>query len=413
MADYYAILTNTGKALEADAVASGTKIILTHFVVGDGNGQAQIPDPTRTALVHEVYRNGISDLFVSAEQTSQIVAQCVLPANTGGFSVREIGLLTDKGELYAIANCAAFDKPPNGVSITMQFRLAVSETDSVTLNVATGEGLFLRIDQNLSDVKDKNQARANLGLGSMSRQNSNEVNIEGGKATLTELTVIEKVVTKLLGVGSNSQLFDDVGDLVAQIGTKTFRLQNNGEFKSERLTAATDIFVGRSGLTGVRIYTDAGDLVFQVNDKIFKLQNNGEIISPLNVRASGRVYSGDSYIKEDGNIFGTVFGGFINDWIDRLFAKKSDIQNVNNIGSYAFARLNPQNTSVDYGALVSGSILSPAGVTGYPGAGGGNWAAINAESTSLPGSWRCLGQAISDTEAGNRHYGSTLFVRVS
>jgi phage-related tail fiber protein len=164
MADYYAILTNTGKALEAAAIANGTKITLIKFVVGDGNGQAQIPDPARTALVHEVYRNSISDLTVSIDQPNQIIAQLVMPANVGGFTVREIGLLTDKGELYAIANCATFDKPVNGVSITMQFRLAVSETENVTLDVATGEGLFLRCDQNLADVKDPERARANIAV---------------------------------------------------------------------------------------------------------------------------------------------------------------------------------------------------------------------------------------------------------
>ncbi|OJT41523.1 phage tail protein [Serratia plymuthica] len=171
MADYYAILTNTGKALEAAAIANGTKITLIKFVVGDGNGQAQIPDPARTTLVHEVYRNSISDLTVSTDQPNQIIAQLVMPANVGGFTVREIGLLTDKGELYAIANCATFDKPVNGVSITMQFRLAVSDTDNITLNVATGEGLFLRQDANLSDVKDKTKARQNLQLGSAATKN--------------------------------------------------------------------------------------------------------------------------------------------------------------------------------------------------------------------------------------------------
>lgn len=164
MADYYAILTNTGKALEAAATGDGTKITLAKFVVGDGNGQAQIPDPVRTALVHEVYRNSISDLTVSTDQPNQIIAQLVMPANVGGFTVREIGLLTDKGELYAIANCATFDKPVNGVSITMQFRIAVSDTENVTLDVATGEGLFLRIDKNLSDVKNKELSRLNLDV---------------------------------------------------------------------------------------------------------------------------------------------------------------------------------------------------------------------------------------------------------
>ena len=35
MADYYSIITNRGKELEAEALASGRLIVLTPFVVGD------------------------------------------------------------------------------------------------------------------------------------------------------------------------------------------------------------------------------------------------------------------------------------------------------------------------------------------------------------------------------------------
>ena len=38
MADYYSIITNRGKELEAEAIASGRRIVLTQFVVGDSNG---------------------------------------------------------------------------------------------------------------------------------------------------------------------------------------------------------------------------------------------------------------------------------------------------------------------------------------------------------------------------------------
>lgn len=173
MADtkYYSILTSRGKALEAESTASGTPVVIQDFVIGDGNGQAVTPDPTRTALVNEVFRSAISSLEVSPDQANQFIAHLVIPASAGGFTVREAGLLTDAGELYAVANCAAIEKPVSGISISLQFRLAVSETADIELKVATGDGLFLRQDANLSDVVDKALARDNLELGTAAIKN--------------------------------------------------------------------------------------------------------------------------------------------------------------------------------------------------------------------------------------------------
>lgn len=151
---YYSILTNRGKELETQSSATGKPVIIKDFVVGDGNGQAVKPDPAQTKLVREVYRSAISALQVSPDQANQFFAQLVLPVAVGGFVVREVGLLTDAGELYSVANCAAIEKPENGVSVNLQFRLAVSETAAVELKVATGDGLFLRLDRNLGEIAE-------------------------------------------------------------------------------------------------------------------------------------------------------------------------------------------------------------------------------------------------------------------
>lgn len=172
---YYSILTNRGKELEAAAAANGTSIIIKDFVAGDGGGRAVTPDPAKTKLVNEVYRAAISSLNVSPEQAFQFIAHLVIPADVGGFIVREVGLLTDAGELYAVANCASIEKPASGISINLQFRLAVSETSNIELKVATGDGLFLRQDANLDDVKDKKKSRDNLGLGELATLGLNDV----------------------------------------------------------------------------------------------------------------------------------------------------------------------------------------------------------------------------------------------
>ncbi len=177
------ILTNRGKALEAASAAGGAPVVLDGFVVGDGNGNAVTPEAGQTALVREVYRGTISRLAVSPDQENQFIAYLALPEGVGGFTVREAGLLTSDGELYAVGSCAAIEKPVNGVTATLQFRLAVAESAQVTLNVATGDGLFLRQDRNLSDVEDRDEAVENLGLKPTVDKAKNAVQRDGDTMT--------------------------------------------------------------------------------------------------------------------------------------------------------------------------------------------------------------------------------------
>ncbi|EPW0436582.1 phage tail protein [Escherichia coli] len=177
------ILTNRGKALEAASAARGAPVVLDGFVVGDGNGNAVTPEAGQTALVREVYRGTISRLTVSPDQENQFIAYLVLPEGVGGFTVREAGLLTTDGVLYAVGSCAAIEKPENGVTATLQFRLAVAESAQVMLNVATGDGLFLRQDRNLSDVEDKDEAVENLGLKPTMDKAKNAVQRDGDTMT--------------------------------------------------------------------------------------------------------------------------------------------------------------------------------------------------------------------------------------
>lgn len=83
MADYYSIITNRGKELEAEALASGRPIVLTQFVVGDSNGQQIKPDPKQIRLVNETFRGVIAELIVSPDQSTQLMAKIILPTGMG------------------------------------------------------------------------------------------------------------------------------------------------------------------------------------------------------------------------------------------------------------------------------------------------------------------------------------------
>ncbi|EJI7050184.1 phage tail protein [Escherichia coli] len=225
------ILTNRGKALEAASAAGGAPVVLDGFVVGDGNGNAVTPEAGQTALVREVYRGTISRLAVSPDQENQFIAYLVLPEGVGGFTVREAGLLTSDGELYAVGSCAAIEKPVNGVTATLQFRLAVAESAQVTLNVATGDGLFLRQDRNLSDVEDKDEAVENLGLKPTVDKAKNAVQRDGdtmtGKLTLPQTSGFGVNTDNALG--GNSIAFGDNDTGIKQNGDGILDVYANGQ----------------------------------------------------------------------------------------------------------------------------------------------------------------------------------------
>ncbi|MGX9588465.1 phage tail protein, partial [Escherichia coli] len=157
----YAVLTDRGAQLEAAALASGVPVVLNKFVIGDANGNDDVtPDPARTALIHETYRGDIK----SAENSgNQVIFTLYVPPDTGGYTIREVGILTDKGELYSVARSPDILKPTdsNGalISITYKYTLAVSSTSTVNVvvydNYVTPEEAdkkYLQISKNLSEI---------------------------------------------------------------------------------------------------------------------------------------------------------------------------------------------------------------------------------------------------------------------
>ncbi|MDE5878477.1 MAG: phage tail protein [Desulfovibrio sp.] len=114
--EYYCRLTNAGAALEAAAHAAAKPVVLTHVAVGDGNGDVPAPAATATALVHEVYRRQIDGRERDKEDPNIAWLHIIIPADVGGFWIREFGIyaapLEEGGEpvLYAYGNHAPYYK---------------------------------------------------------------------------------------------------------------------------------------------------------------------------------------------------------------------------------------------------------------------------------------------------------------
>ncbi|MGJ7514304.1 phage tail protein [Pseudomonas baetica] len=111
MADYYTLLTNAGIAYETACKAAGVPIKLSQISVGDGGGTVYNPAATATALKREVWRGPLNALFQDEKNPSWLLAEVTIPPEVGGWYVREAGLWTDTGILYAIVKYPESFKP--------------------------------------------------------------------------------------------------------------------------------------------------------------------------------------------------------------------------------------------------------------------------------------------------------------
>lgn len=157
---YFALLTEIGESLLANATALGTKLELTQMAVGDGDGKLPTPDPKQTKLVAEKRRGAINTLFVDEKNKNQIVVEQIIPEIDGGWWIREIGLFDKSDNLIAVANCPETYKPQlsegSGRTQTVRIILIVSNTESVELKIDPSVVLATReyVDKAI-EVQDK------------------------------------------------------------------------------------------------------------------------------------------------------------------------------------------------------------------------------------------------------------------
>ena len=156
---YFALLTNQGAAKLANAAALGTKISITEMAVGDGGGVLPTPDATQTTLTGEKRRASLNALTIDTANSSQIIAEQIIPESEGGFWIREIGLFDADGVMIAVANCAETYKPQlqegSGRTQTVRMILIINSTSAVTLKIDPSVVLATRkyVDDAVIEVK--------------------------------------------------------------------------------------------------------------------------------------------------------------------------------------------------------------------------------------------------------------------
>lgn len=268
MSKYKAILTTAGAAKIAAASAGGKPLKIDRLAVGDGNGTLPTPNPAQTKLINERYRAALNSLTVDKAAPDRLIAELIIPANVGGFWLREMGLYDADGVLIAVSNMAESYKPKleegSGRTQTLRMVLIVSHTEAITLIVsgdmvtATRDFVAAAIDdhtksrnhpdattaakgfvqlssatdsasealaatpkavktvndaavklaQNLADLPDKAKARTSLGLGSAATKHA-------GKE------VGQVMINGDFGVGGSTSILSSVDTLTLVKSLKT------------------------------------------------------------------------------------------------------------------------------------------------------------------------------------------------
>ena len=157
------VITDTGaKKLAQAAAPDGKPVRLTHMAVGDGGGTLPTPDSKQTRLVHEVWRHTVNRVILDATHQNRIIAELVIPPETGGFWIREIGVFDENGDLIAVGNTAESYKPAvaegSGRAQTFRTILTVSSTATVALTV-DNTMVMATVDYVNDKLKEHEQSR--------------------------------------------------------------------------------------------------------------------------------------------------------------------------------------------------------------------------------------------------------------
>ncbi|MDL5940544.1 phage tail protein [Escherichia coli] len=158
-AKFYTLLTDIGAAKLASAAALGIPLKITQMAVGDGGGVLPTPSAQQTALVAEKRRASLNMLYIDPQNSSQIIAEQVIPETEGGWWIREVGLFDETGALIAVGNCPESYKPQlaegSGRTQTVRMVLITSSTDNITLKIDPSVVLATRkyVDDKVLELK--------------------------------------------------------------------------------------------------------------------------------------------------------------------------------------------------------------------------------------------------------------------
>ncbi|EED1318948.1 tail fiber protein [Escherichia coli] len=379
------VITDTGaKKLAQAAAPDGKPVRLTHMAVGDGGGTLPTPDSKQTRLVHEVWRHTVNRVFLDATHQNRIIAELVIPPETGGFWIREIGVFDEHGDLIAVGNTAESYKPTvaegSGRAQTFRTILTVSSTATVALTV-DNTMVMATMDYVDDKLKEHEQSRRHPDASLTARgfvQLSSDTNsvsetqaatpkavkaaydLANGKYTAQDATTARKGLVQL------SSATNSTSEALAATpkAVKTAYDLANGKYTAQDATTA------QKGIVQLSSATNSTSETLAATPKAVKAANdnaNGRVPSARKV--NGKALSADITLtpKDIGTLNSTTmsFSGGAG-WFKLAtvtMPQASSVVSITLIGGAGFNVGSPQQAGISELVLRAGND-NPKGITG-------------------------------------------------
>ena len=209
---YYTVLTDAGITYEAECLASETEFHITQIAIGDGGGSEITPDTAMTELVNEVARYDVSGEELDTDE-GLYYAKITIPAEDGGFTIRELGGYNSDGTLVMVANFPETVKntQDTGDLRTMYIRMDLSIVNAETYPTSVDSSLAYPSTQYVDNLYqellelDENNVKLTGDQTVNGVKTFNET-IEGNCATASQLETPRTI--ELTGAVEGSTSFD-------------------------------------------------------------------------------------------------------------------------------------------------------------------------------------------------------------
>ncbi|HFT1960917.1 TPA: phage tail protein [Enterobacter ludwigii] len=321
---YKTVITKAGAIkLAAATLPDGKKVNFTAMAVGDGGGTLPVPDPNQTKLVKEVWRHALNKISQDRKNKNYVVAELLIPPETGGFWMRELGLYDDTGTLIAVGNMAESYKPAlaegSGRAQTVRMVIMVSDIESVELTIDTSTVMATQdyVDDKLAEHEQSRRhpdatltAKGFTQLSSATDSVSESVaatpkavkaayDLAKGKYTAQDATTAQKGIVQL------SSATDSVSESVAATPKAVKAAYDLAKGKY----AAQDATTAQKGIVQLSSATDSTSEALAATPKAVKAANdnaNGRV--PSGRKVNGRALSTDINITAQDIFNGQAVG---------------------------------------------------------------------------------------------------------
>lgn len=132
-----AILTTIGRT-KLNSASPESQLNVTHYAVGDGSGGYVTLTAGMTELVNEVWRGSAMAPTRDPNNDATLIFKAIIPIDTGGFTIREMAIFDEDGDMIAICQTTAVEK----ADLSSPFALNMTAKMRVRLNSAAEVNLF-------------------------------------------------------------------------------------------------------------------------------------------------------------------------------------------------------------------------------------------------------------------------------